>query len=104
MNRSMLAAALIALGAFAISGCNSPESLCKKMMELSEKEAEKQKDAKKPSEEETKKAMENCVKEAKETKEKDPAHYDCIAECVGKDSWEAYRDCSKGCKKSDDKK
>lgn len=93
LNVSLVAVAAM-LGSLLLSGCNSPESVCKKLIELRASDAKE-----KPSDDDKKKANEECTKELTEEKNKDPKVFDCISDCAGKGSWKEYKECSKSCEK-----
>lgn len=96
MNRSLLAAALLMLGTFAIGCGNSPEALCKKSFELAKKEIKSDKE---PTDAEMKEALDKCVKQVEEEKAKDPKKFECQADCLNKnDTMKDVSECTKSCK------
>lgn len=99
MNRSLFAAAAMVLGSFLITttGCGGPESTCKKLKELAEKE-DKGKDKKKDSADDEKKMMDDCVKKLEEDKKKDPKKFECMSKAVDKaNNFEDYIKGMKDC-------
>ncbi len=98
--RPALAAWLVAMGAVALSGCGkSPESVCKKVQAIRDKE---DKDSKK-SDDDKKKELDDCVKRAEKEKAENPKKWDCMAPCADKETWKEVRECTKVCEKDDKK-
>lgn len=96
MNRSLFAAALVVVGTLFLGGCGkSPAAVCEKLEELKAKEAKEKK-----SDEDKKKSIEKCTKDAEEQKNKDPKTYECAADCMNKASaLKEFGECAEKCEK-----
>ena len=82
-----------------VAGCTpSPQKLCDKMFELKKKENLDAADDSAKSEE---KKLARCVREAEETKAKEPDRYKCLAKCImGTSSKKDANECKDSCPSS----
>ena len=94
MNVSIVAVAAMLGSALLFTGCNSPESVCKKLVDLRAADAKE-----KPSDDDKKKALGECTKELEEEKTKDPKMFDCVSSCASKGTWKEYKECQNSCEK-----